>query len=255
MFGKLRAWFGDLSGPKKLLATTVAAAAGIGTVVATANGSIQLYESLTEDARMASRLEFVDVSFVSNEKLDIKLQNNGGSTAFITRADLRVKKIWTFVRPFECTGGEAHFYSDVSHVYEIKLPTSDAPYKVSESLSQTLEAGAVDRFQIHLLEPTDVRPGTDYALLATLSLVYDSDDKVLAEDLLFAYPGKDIFSYDSDKVGDSCRDGLGEYQLRRGLDESDAARLSSENEEKMEEVRKLNAIQNGYLNKLMRIVS
>lgn len=251
MFSRLRTGFGDLSRPKKVLASTVAVAAGIGTVVATTNGSIQLYEKLTEDARMASRLETVDMNFVKDEKLDIKLKNIGGSTAFVTRADLRVKKKWTFVKPFKCTGGTAHLFTKVTHVYEIKLPASDAPYKVSESLSQTLEPSAVDRFQIYL-EPADVRPGTDYALLATLSLVYDSDDKVLTEDLLFAYPGGGTFSY---KSGNRCAGGLGRFELRRGLNESDAARLLSENEEKIEDVRKIDATKNGYASELLRIVS
>src|SRR5215208_5107492 len=256
LLDKLRFWFSDLSGPKKVVAALVAIATGIGAIVGATNASIELYDKLTEGSKSASSLETVDISFVNSRstdtKLDVKLKNIGESTAFVKTANIRVKKIWTFTRPYRCEG--AALYTRPSHVYDVELPANGAPYSVRESLSQSIGPNAIDRFFIDLI-PKNTDSTEDYVFLITLVLIYDAEERRLSREVLFAYPtGSALYYYSPDQFCFKHPPHLGKPHLRPGLDESDAARLLSENKEGIEEVQKIQAVENDYSRKLVQTI-
>jgi hypothetical protein len=125
----------------------------------------------------------------------------------------------------------------------MKLPTSGAPFVRQIGLSQSVEQGSVDRFTIGFDydNPKQVY-FKDYVFLATLSLVYDEDDKRVSKDVLFA----------SSQVGCDLSYKSGEGRvLGIHVTESDAARLESQNKHNMEEIQQIEAVKSDYLQQLL----
>jgi hypothetical protein len=128
------------------------------------------------------------------------------------------------------------------HTYEVELPITGVPYKVSESLSQRIEPGDVDRFLIKLI-PKNRDVYKDYVFLLTVTLVYDEDEKGLSWDVLFASLPE--YAYYRPSKG---------LVLREGLRKSDVAGLMSENRKRVEEIRKIKAVENDHLRALVQNV-
>ena len=250
MAAKISSWFNRLSGPKKLIAGIVAVAAAIGTVVGAVNGSITLYEKLTAQAREASNLELVDVSFGTTEDpyepvLDIKVVNTGGSAAFIKRADIKARKMWTLVPPYSGDVETSNAYAESSHKYKITLPLRGAPYKIPENLSQSIDSGGVDRFQI-ALNPQREESERDYVLLLTISLIYSADNKSLSEDVVFAISDETDLRFYNPDAG---------YGPTVGLSKEEAAELAAQNEQSISEIREIKAPKYYWVDNLSEAIS
>lgn len=250
MAAKLSSWFNRLSGPKKLVAGMVAVVAAIGTVVGAVNGSIALYEKLTAQAREASNLELVDVSFGTPEDpyepvLDIKVMNTGGNAAVIKRADIKARKIWTLVPPYSGDVEIANAYLDSSYKYEITLPLRGAPYTIPRSLSQSVDAGEVDRFQI-ALNPRLEESKRDYVFLLTVSLIYDADGKGVSKDVVFAAPDETDLQFYNPDAG---------YGPTVGLSKEEAAELAEQNEQSISEIRGTKAPKYYWVDNLSKAIS
>jgi len=192
-------------------------------------------------------LTFVDVGFPNklgqqDYPLDITLRNTGKGTAYIKRADLKVEKIWTLTPPFFSPRSQCVFAAP-THKYQMKLPTSGAPFLRTEKLSQKVKSGDVDRFTIGF-EYGNLRQVyfKDSVFLATLTLVYGEDNKEMSKDVLFASSqiGCDLF-YKPGK----------ERTLRRGLGDSDADTLASQNKQALEEIAHTEAVESQYIQRLI----
>lgn len=169
MFDSIGRWFDNLSGPKKVATVIVSIAAGVGSVTGAVLGVINVQEKLSAKAEAANPLELVDVGFTELQQhppdpdglcevmvkcsvpaVDFTVTNSGENPVIIERADIRVKKIWTFEAPYvqdpdvECASGAL----PPSLNYDMKLPTKGAPYTLPTSLSQGIKPNDVDRFTI-----------------------------------------------------------------------------------------------------------
>jgi hypothetical protein len=246
LFGTLRSWFNNLSGPKKAATIVVAVATGIGAVVGAINGSLDLYEELTERSSAANPLKLIDVGFTTVKQdpaLDIKLTNVGEDPVIIKRADVRVKKIWTLRPPYffdEKKCGATALAS--SYNYEIALPTKGAPYTVSENLSQSVGPSKSDRFTI-TLGRTNPKESLqqDLVFLMTVSLIYGEDDKtLLSKDVLYADPNEyGAWAYRPSGPTEFCMSAEGDFD-----------KVKVHNEETMAEIQRIEAPSNAYLNNL-----
>jgi hypothetical protein len=256
-FGNLRAWFSDLSGPKKLATVVVGVAGGVGAIVGAINGSVALYEEL---AGPSSHLQLVDVDFTiahgggtqpeGSPQLDIKLINTGEGTAFVKEADIRVEKIWTLEPPYapaEGGGAGGGGFARISHDYEVVLPTSGDPYTRSESLSQSVEPNEANRFTI-TLRSRGRQIATDYVFYATLSLV-NEDNKRLSIDVLFALPLVKDFFYNRGE----------DIVVRADLDKPEARKIAAQNKETVEEIEQVgeevDPVKNDNLRELIRSIA
>jgi hypothetical protein len=82
MFGNARSWFGRQSKVGKSVTVLVAIAAGVGTVVAAVNGSIDLYNKLTAERKAARSLELIDVDFVPHKQQPSNTQDLVASESY-----------------------------------------------------------------------------------------------------------------------------------------------------------------------------
>jgi hypothetical protein len=259
-------WFGNLSGPKKVAAVVVAAATGVSAVVGAVNGSIALYEKLGESSRAANPLELVDVGFTqvrhkeacrrlgecSVPAVDFKVANSGEGPVIIKRADVRVKKLWTFKAPYVpdpnnlCMGAAML----PSFNYGAKLPTKGAPYTVFTNLSQSIEPRGTDRFTItpHRDERT-ATSGEDYVFLVTISLIYGVENNaVTSPDLLYGEVSPDVgstYAYHDNEC----------YAAKEGLDNQDIDKLTMQNKQAVAEIRRIEAPRSETLEDLLQKVS
>lgn len=281
MFDRLWSWFDGLSRTKKMVAALVAAATGIGAIVGAVNGSIDLYERLTENRNIANPLELAGVEIGQHEQppsnmreiygslgltpseycaryeracsvsvLDFKVANAGEDPVIVKRADFQVKRVWTFKAPYEYDETCAYLYMPPTHNYAVRLPKEDAPYTVTKDLSQSLRPSETDRFTITLSrDERTVKFGEDFALLFTVSLVYGAEDRtVSSEDILYGELGPDIgvfYSYDPGKC----------MTARKGLEGTDLAEVIKKNEMAAAEIKRTEAKRNALLEELLRKVS
>lgn len=282
MFDRLRSWFNDLSRAKKAAAVVVAVATGVGAMVGAVSGSIDLYEKLTERQSAANPLELVDVDFSQRKQppsnmreiaaalgyspreycakyesacsvsaLDFKVANSDDDPVIIKRADLQVKKIWTFKAPYDYNPRACQYlYLAPSYDYAVRLPIRESPYTVSESLSQSIGPGETDRFTITpYREERTAESGEDYVFLFMVSLVYGADNKVVtSEDILYGELDAELRVFYSYHPGECMT-------VKKGLDSSDLARLTRQNERAITEIKRTEAMENASLEELLREVS
>lgn len=260
MFNKISGWFGNLSGPKKVAAVVVAVATGVSAVVGAVNGSIALYEKLAESSRAANPLGLVDVGFTqvrqkeacrgfggecSVPAVDFKVANSGEDPVIIERADVRVKKIWTFKAPYINVGCPGMPMLS-SFNYKVKLPTKGAPYTVSTNLSQSIEPNGTDRFTItpHIAART-AKGGEDYVFLVAMSLIYGVENSVVTSpDVLYG-------AYEPEQsVGYAYHDYASCLKPREGID-----RITMKNKQALAEIRRIEAPRNESLDDLLKEVS
>jgi hypothetical protein len=245
---------------------------GLGTILAAINGAIALMESVSDRVGSGSDVELVDVGFTQVKQeptniatencggavdctvpaLDFKLTNSGDSPVIIERADIRVKKIWTFKAPYVPNPNNICYGAALlpSFNYEVKLPTKGAPYTVSKSLSQSIGPSKPDRFTITLRrdERTAIL-GEDYVFLVTASLVYGTDDTIVtATDVLYGESHRRPGSSYSYQPGE-C------WMVKRDLDPTELAKLRTENRQAAAEIRRIEAPRNASLKALLREVS
>jgi hypothetical protein len=242
--------FNRLSGPKKIgvsLGGIVAIVTIISGLVTITDLLIGWYKELTYE-EPTPKLAYVDVGFLNKPAeldypVDIKLRNTGKGTALITQADLRVEKIWTLTPPYLSRGGQCAFV-DVSHKYQMELPTKGAPFVRKKELSQSVKSGGVDRFTIHF-DYNNLKQISfnDYVFFATLSLIYGEDNEQVNKDVLFASSQIDCNLF--------YKPGNG-HVLRKGLEESDANRLASQNEQNLQEIGQTKAVKSDYVQQLVR---
>ena len=223
------------------------AVAVIGGIIAAIVGGITIYEKVTYE-KPAPQLAFVDVAFLKRSAmqdypLDIKVRNTGKGAAYIKQAALKVERIWKLTPPYFSPREQCAFVVP-THKYQMKLPTSSAPFVRKESLSQEVRTGGVDRFVIGFAYNVQKQLYfNDYVFLAKLSLVYDEDNKRVSKDVLFASSqiGCDLF-YQPDQG----------HVLRRGVNEADAARLDSRNKRNLEVIKQVEAVKSSYVQHLMQ---
>lgn len=274
MFSRMNSWFGNLSGPKKVATVAVTIATGIGAVLGAVLASMDLYDRLEARSRAASPLELVDVGFIQVKQkpandfpadacggfvecslpaVDFKVANLGESPVIIERADIQVKKIWTFEAPFVpnpdvlCAGAAML----PSFNYEAKLPTKGAPYTVPIDLSQSIAPNGTDRFTITLRRDEDTAiSGQDYAYLLTVSLIHGVENNaVTTRNLVYGemHPDEGA-SYEYHRENE-C------WTPKEGLNEQDVAQLTAQNKRAAAEIRRIQAPRNESLGELLQEVS
>jgi hypothetical protein len=86
----------------------------------------------------------------------------------------------------------------------------------------------------------------DYVFLGTLTLIYDNDGKQVSEDVLFT-------TLYGPELGYFYKPGKNRV-LREGLNESEAARLTSQNEQRIEEIKQKKAPKSGNVQALIEII-
>lgn len=94
-------------------------------------------------------------------KVDVKLRNVGGKTAYLKEAFFHVDKIWDLI--FSAKPRMV----PVSWEYQIDLPLSGEPYNKRIPLSQAIEPNKVDRFEF-VVGNDGVVPGGFWTPMFTL---------------------------------------------------------------------------------------
>jgi hypothetical protein len=277
LFNRIRMWFGNLSGPKKIATTVVAIAAGVSAILGAITGVIELQDRLAARSEAADPLQLVDAGFTEVKieptnipeeyvdnycsegsecfvpALDFKLANSGEDPIIIERADLRTKKIWTFKAPYVLDAGCAGAALEPSFNYKASLPTEGAPYTVPVSLSQSLEPNQLDRFTITpRRDESTARPREDYVFLLSVSLVYgvDESDKVMeTQEFLYGELDQDAGMMYSYRDSGEC------YIAKKDLEKAEVTRLTMQNKRAAADIRGIKAESNASLGDLLRAVS
>lgn len=204
----------------------------------------------TPTPEQADSTDLVDVGFTtvndSYTALDIKVTNSRDDPIFITRGDLRVKKIWTLTPTYRFDSQKCGAaFMGPSHTYDVKLPLDGAPYTISESLSQGVGPNKNDRFIIALHPGKPRLPGETrftYVFLITVSLVYGGASNVLSsKDVLLAAdsPGLTATSY----APDTCLSAV-----------VNLGRVETQNARTMAEIERIEAPRNDYLEEISRAI-
>jgi len=224
-----------------------------------------LYEWLFDGS-----LELVDVGYTTAEvepsklfkkegykawespTLDFKLANTSEDPIVIKRADIRVKRVWTFRPPyhFDPTCGGALPLTPTFN-YDVELPTRSAPYTIRKNLSQSIEPGKNDRFTLSLhYDKHSFYERTDSVLLLEITLIYGENEDVLpAQNVLYGEVKPFAGATYSYQHSDEC------WPPKKGLDKSDVDRLTRHNEQAVSEIKQIEAPRNAGLKTLLRTVS
>jgi hypothetical protein len=137
-----------------------------------------------------SQPEHIDisgVSFMEGEedarapRLDLQFSNQGVRSAFVTKFNINVKKVWKLA---ELPRAAAEVAIPVEAEYAVKLKPADALYTRSTTISHGLKRDEFDRFTIQFREEWPADSRTIY--LADAEIVANSNDKKYSTgDLLF----------------------------------------------------------------------
>lgn len=217
-----------------MLTTIFALAGGIGAAL------IGAWATLRARRPRKSMVELVDVSLPppgpaaygrqdESPVLDVKVRNTGGQPAVLKRLVVHVRRavrcgsMFTSMRLMPYDAFLVGATLPVSETYDLPLaaPEEAAGERVTIDLSQVVEPGKADRFQVRLgLEPTF----DTVAYLLDLEVRYDGNDRRLKLPLVaVAFPKHD-FVYTVEEI----RDQIHEFQadvdeVRRAIDRELAA--------------------------------
>jgi hypothetical protein len=132
-------------------------------------------------------IEIAGVSFMEGEedarapRLDLQFTNQGVRSAFVTKFNINVKKVW---RLAELPRAAAEIAIPVEAVYAVKLKPSDAPYTRTKAISHGLKRDEFGRFTVQFREEWPAESRTIY--LADAEIVANSNEKKYPTgDLLF----------------------------------------------------------------------
>jgi hypothetical protein len=272
MFNRMNTWFGNLSGPKKVATVAVTIATGIGAILGAILAFMDLYDRFEARSTAANPLELVDVGFTQVKQkptnlpldacdgdectvpaVDFKVTNVGEDPVIIERANIQVKRIWTFEAPYVPNPKNMCYGARLlpSFNYEAELPTRGAPYTLSASLSQSIAPNGTDRFTItpRRDERTAVL-GQDYVFLFTISLIYGVENNATTSgNLIYGEmhpPASLQYAY---RRTSEC------WAAKEGLDSQEVAKLTKRNKQTVTQIRHTEAPRNESLEELLQYVS
>ena len=133
------------------------------------------------------RLELVDLSFITIDSLDIKFHNRGTEAAVVKRIIFEAQKKWTLA-PDDIGKG----FMVSSATYNLSLNTEkDPPYTLSHDLSQIIEGGKTDRFQIRVgVQESPTRPAAAVIISGNLVIEFDKNKQFKGRKIFFYLPEK-----------------------------------------------------------------
>jgi hypothetical protein len=140
------------------------------------------------------KVELVDVSYLGNDSLDIKLRNNASGVSLLKRIEFTIRNNWVLVPDDEA---RAFLPSDSS--YDLRFDSTTAAGSVlKKDISEELSANRAGRFIVHFgSNPMKMHGSRIY--LADMDIVYDENDRHLRkENVFFFMPDRNAIYYAGD---------------------------------------------------------